>query len=124
MRRRLLSTLVLLSLLATPACFRPRDGEPGPEAPKIEVRNRYFGAIVAYLVTGGDAVRLGMVQSNRTETFDFPVGVNPYGPEIRLRADPIGGSQVYQSGSISANAGTTIVLTVENELRHSNVIVR
>lgn len=122
--RRILAPLLIASLLAAPACFRPRSGDAQPAAPSIEVRNRYFGAIVAYLMTGGTAVRLGMVQSNRTETFDFPIGVNPYGTELRLVADPIGDFEAYISDAIVASSGTTIVLTVENELRHSSVIIR
>ncbi len=123
MRRRLVP-LLALALLFQAACFRPRTTDPEMEAPRIQVRSRYLGPVVVYLRTGGNAVRLGMVQSNRTETFDFPIGVNPYGPDIRLVADPIGGFESYISDSLSLSAGTTIVLTIENELRHSNVIVR
>lgn len=123
MRSALLTLLVGLLLLPS-GCFRPRERDPQAEPPRIEVRNRYFGAIVVYVLSGGNDVRLGMIQSNRSETFDFPLGINPYSSTIRLRVDPIGDYQGYISPGIAASSGTTIVLTVENELRHSNVIVR
>lgn len=123
MRRRVLP-LLALALLLPASCFRPRSTDPEAEPPRIQVRSRYLGPVVVYLRTGGNAVRLGMIQSNRTETYDFPVGVNPYGPGIRLVADPIGDFEAYISETITVTAGTTIVFTIENELRHSNVIVR
>ena len=122
MRRALLSLLLVLLLPA--GCFRPRQRDPEAEPPRIEVHNRFFGAVVIYVLSAGNDVRLGMVQSNRAETFDFPMGVNPYSSSIRLRVDPIGDDRGYISPGIAASSGTTIVLTVENELRHSSVIVR
>jgi hypothetical protein len=124
---RALSVLCLsATLLASgSACFRPRNTQtPDAELPTIEVRNRYLGAVVVYLVASGNAQRLGMIQSNRTESFGFPVGVNPYGPGLRLVADPVGDSETYSSETLNVSSGSVIVFTIENELRHSNVIVR
>ena len=124
---RVLSVLCLSAtlLMSGSACFRARGAErPEEEPPTIEVRNRYLGAVVVYLITSGNAQRLGMIQSNRTENFRFPVGVNPYGPGLRLVADPVGDFEAYTSETLSVSSGALIVLTIENELRHSNVIVR
>lgn len=126
MRTRHVSSLllILVTLLLFSGCLHGQRGsEPPHEPPRIEVRNRYFGSIVAYLVTGGNSVRLGLVQAGRTETFNFPVGVNPYGPGIRLLADPVGDFEGYLSDTIAVS-GARIVLTVENQLRHSFVEVR
>ncbi len=122
MRLRLVAFAMLLALAGT-GCFRQRTPDPGAELPTIEVRNRYFGAIVVYLVSSGASARLGLVQSNRTERFRFPVGVNPYGSEIRLLADPVGDFESYRSEPITIS-GNVIVLTVENELRFSTVVIR
>jgi hypothetical protein len=124
---RVLSVLCLsASLLAGGvACFRAGGGEtPEEEPPTIEVRNRYLGAVVVYLIASGNSQRLGMIQSNRTENFRFPVGVNPFGPGLRLVADPVGDFEAYTSETLSISSGVVVVLTIENELRHSNVIIR
>lgn len=112
-------------LLLAAGCLHGRgEGEePQPEAPRIEVRNRYFGPIVAYLVVGGNSARLGLVQAGRTETFVFPIGFNPYGPGIRLVADPVGDFEAYRSEVIAVN-GSLVVMTVENQLRMSWIEVR
>jgi hypothetical protein len=125
---RVLSALCLSATLLTSgsACFRTQKGggTPEEEPPTIEVRNRYLGAVVVYLISSGNSQRLGMIQSNRTENFRFPVGVNPYGPGLRLVADPVGDFETYTSETISVSSGAVIVLTIENELRHSGVIIR
>jgi hypothetical protein len=126
MRARHVSSplLILVTLLALTGCLHGQPGSEQPhEPPRIEVRNRYFGSIVAYVVTGGNSVRLGLVQAGRTETFKFPVGVNPYGPGIRLLADPVGDFEGYLSDTIAVG-GDRILLTVENQLRHSFVEIR
>ena len=123
---RVLRVLCLSALLFASAsgCFRARGEDTRPEPPTIEVRNRYFGAVIVYVISSGNAQRLGMVQSNRTERFDFPVGVNPFGPDVRLAADPVGDFETYTSETIALSGGDVVVLTVENALRLSNVFVR
>lgn len=123
MRRRRLLHLLVPALLA-PACFRARTSDPRAGPPRIEVRSGYFGPVVVYVITGASQVRLGMVQSNQTTVFDFPAAVNAYSSGIRMLVDPIGESNGFLSESVSASPGTTIVLTIENELRYSHVIVR
>lgn len=117
-------TLVLvLVLLTAGGCFRPRGEEPEPVPPKIEIRSRFIGPVVVYLLVNGNSNRIGMIPSNRRQTFDFPVGVNPFGSSLNLVADPIGEFESYTSDAFSISPGATVVLTIETELRYSNIVI-
>jgi hypothetical protein len=118
---RALSVVFLVLFMS--ACFRPRSSDPAPEPPKIEVRSRFIGPVVVHVLSGGTSTRLGMVPSNRSQSFDFPVGVNPFGASLRLIADPIGEFENYTSDAFSVSSGTLVIFTIESELRYSSVII-
>ena len=98
---------------------------PGDEAESsnaeiaLEVESHNWSDIVIYLVKGSSVERLGTVGSLNTETVVFPFRRLGIGGDVRLRADPIGGSETFTSENLYVQPGQWIKWTLENDLSRS-----
>ncbi len=128
---RVLSTLVaaLGICLTVPACSSvgssPRNGPlpPARETTSVNVSNRNWSDVVVYAVRSGTRHRLGTVTTNQIRRFTLPREMEVPGGDLRLLADPVGGSERFESGTIHVVPGQTIELSLENQLSISSVAV-
>ncbi|HUF70548.1 MAG TPA: hypothetical protein VMM79_18005 [Longimicrobiales bacterium] len=117
--------LLFLLALMTASCFgRPSRNAAAMAAARritVEVENNHWSTVVIYAVINGQTVRLGEVDTGVTRALLTPAGVDPSIVQLRLRVDPIGRREIYQSGSFWVHGGSRVLLTVENDLRASSV---
>lgn len=90
----------------------------------INVTNRNWSTIHAYLSAGGSRISLGLVNTNRTESFAVPPELMGSGHNLVFTAIPIGGSVGYVSEETLIIPGDVVDVTVQNVLSQSIVIVR
>jgi hypothetical protein len=117
--------LLFLLVLTTASCFgRPSRNAAAVAAARritVEVENNHWSTVVIYAVINGQTIRLGEVDTGVTLDLLTPVGVDPSIVELRLRVDPIGRREVFQSGSFWVHGGTRVRLKVENDLRATSI---
>jgi hypothetical protein len=111
---------VLLALGCASAEER-RAARTGPVS--VEVTNHNFLDANVYAVAGGQAVRLGTVTTNSTQTFEVPPAI-PLTHDLRFLVDPIGSSGAFLSDEIVVTGGETVELVIQPNLDLSTVSVR
>jgi len=126
----LLRLSLLLGLTALGSCGILRQDRPdGPvvgrsEPTTVTVTNLYWGPVTVSVIGGGRSLRLGGMSTNQTETFTLPAAIGSGGESIFFTVDPIGATYRYVSDSIFAGPGAEIILTIQNNLPLSTVILR
>ena len=123
MRNALLALASALLLVGSSACSgnAPR-GREAPEATLVRVQNFNPLRVTVEVVSSGNDRRLGQVETNATETFTLPRGVNPYG--LRIRVDPIGSTEVFLSDALTPSPGDAIDVQVQSNLGLTSVTLR
>lgn len=108
-----------------PAASGPNAG-PSPAAQRstVMVQNHNWSDVRVYLIYGQQRIRLGLVNSMRTEVFRVPITYARTGGTLRLMVQPMASNQVYLSESLQLYRGQQANLTVHNHLAISNVSIR
>lgn len=115
--------------LAAPACSSlGSSAANGPLPPAragtfVKVLNHNWSDMVVYAVRSGTRHRLGVVTTNQSRRFRLPPGMETPGSDLRLVADPVGGRERFDSGTIHVSPGQTIQLSLENQLGISSVSI-
>lgn len=96
------------------------DQRPSRDTPvSIEVENHNWSDMVIYLDRGKLSQRLGSVGTLHTEVFSIPYLQLGNTGNTRLRADPIGNIQSFQSEEINIQPGQSLKWTIENDIDRS-----
>lgn len=95
----------------------------GREAAMVKVQNQNWQDVVVYVVQSGHRIRLGMVTSMTTAHFRLPTRFLGSGADIRLVADPIGGTRGYTTERLSVHSGQEVAFSVQNSLALSSVAI-
>jgi len=104
------------------ASDKPSYGKPVPRA-SVLVANHNFSDITLYAVQSGSRIRLGMVTGLTTRRLPIPRSVALMSDEVRILADPIGGSQTYLSPPVRVQPGQSLDLTLGASLNLSSLAV-
>jgi hypothetical protein len=120
--------MALALALAVSACALPgkkqRYGKAAVEVPAVvRVRNQNYADINVYLVQTGMRRRLGTVPGLSTQRFTVPRDVPLEAADIRLLADPIGGSGTYLSPAVQVHPGQEMDLVIAASLHLSSLAV-
>jgi hypothetical protein len=98
--------------------------KPVTEAPAtVRVSNHNFSDVTVYVVQSGMRSRLGMVTGLTTRRFRMPMGMSTDAGDVRIYADPIGGSQGYLSPPVRVRPGQALDLTLGAILNLSSLAV-
>lgn len=127
MRTRQWTRAALALLIACTACARggrekPSLGKPAPPA-MIVVANHNFADMNLYVVQSGMRMRLGTVTGLTRQRFRLPREVTRNVADIRIFADPIGGSQTYLSPAVRVHPGQSLELILGANLNLSSLAV-
>lgn len=100
---------------------RRSESDNSPIKPEItvEIESHNWSDIVIYLMNGNQSQRLGMVTGLSTAHFEFPYRRLSTGGNVRLRADPVGGSASYTSETLLVQPGQGVKWTLESDLSRS-----
>jgi hypothetical protein len=97
---------------------------PAAHAATLIATNYNWLDVHVYLVRDGSYTPVGVVRSFTTETMQLSNQATTAGGDVRLAADPIGGTGIYLSQSLVIPEGATVAMVVENVLSQSTTIVR
>jgi hypothetical protein len=100
-----------------------RSGEAPQAETVVEVTNRNWSTIHAYVLSGGRRLSLGLVTTFRTETFTLPPGSFSGSPRLRFLAVLIGSSRNYLSEDVLVEPGDFVEWVIEHDVAHSHVSV-
>ena len=106
------------------ASHSPVQFQAADAAANLIVTNSNWLDVHIYLVQAGNYSPLGVVRSFTTETIQLPSRATATGSDVRLAADPIGGTGIYLSQPLMIGDNATVVMNVENALPQSSTIVR
>ena len=87
---------------------------------RVEVHNNNWSDMVIYAVQNSHRMRLGMVTSMNTRSFDLPRYVGTSSGDLYLLARPIGSGEEFEMGPIHVSRGQWVELRLENHIRISN----
>jgi hypothetical protein len=128
MRTRQWTRMALALAIAGAACApvggsgKRSFGKPAPPAVMV-VSNHNFADMNLYVVQSGMRVRLGTVTGLTTRRFSLPREVTRNVSDLRIFADPIGGSQTYLSPPVRVHPGQSLELTLGASLNLSSLAV-
>jgi hypothetical protein len=118
-RRTAVLALSLAAALALPACASRQAegaGEPterrDPEPTTLVVQNRNFSDMTIYVLRGGQRIRLGLANGNRSTRFTIPSNLIFGIATLQFLADPVGSSRTPVSQEIRVTEGDVITLTI------------
>jgi hypothetical protein len=89
----------------------------------LDVRNNNWADAIIYIVHDGRRTRLNTVRATRTTSLVIPPNMIGQAGNLQLIARRVGAYDRYISPSISIRTGSTVVLTLESDLRRSTVAV-
>ena len=89
----------------------------------IEIENNSWRDTRVYLVRGSNRRRLGMVTSMSRREYVIEPGELGSGTDIRLVADPVGGTQDHVSEVIRVLSGIVIQWQLQNNPAQSTIFV-
>src|SRR5687768_7731052 len=105
----------------------PEDVVPAPAADTqsviLQVQNHNWADIIIYVVHDGRRSRLNSVTATKNSSLTIPATMIGQVGSLQLVARRVGANDRYVSQPISIRSGSTIVLTVESDLRRSSVAV-
>jgi len=94
--------------------------EPQAEDLFVRVENLNWLDMHVYISQSGGPLRsLGMVTSMSSQGFHVPTNLGRANQDVRVIADPIGGSGIYVSPSMMVGPQSEIVVKVQNALELS-----
>lgn len=102
------------------ATAEERRATRGPVS--VEVTNHNPLDVNVYAVSGSQTIRLGMVTTNGTSTFEVPVGLSP-ARGLRLLVDPIGARAGFLTDEVVPIPGDVVQLVIESNLSLSSTSV-
>jgi hypothetical protein len=120
---KLIALLAGLSLSIT-ACHHAIKPQPEPDTGEVAIRvvNHNFADVVIYLDERGHSSRLGLAGGENTTVFLLPWPRVATGT-LRLVGDPIGGSTMLRTETLSVRPSSLVVWTIESSLGQSNAAV-
>jgi hypothetical protein len=89
----------------------------------LEVQNNNWADVIIYVVHDGQRSRLNSVTATKNSSLVIPANMIGQVGNLQLVARRVGGNDRYVSQPISVRTGTTIVLTLESDLKRSSVAV-
>ena len=89
----------------------------------LQVQNNNWADVIIYVVHDGQRSRLNSVTATKNSSIVIPPNMIGQVGNLQLVARRVGGNDRYVSQPISVRTGTTIVLTLESDLRRSSVAV-
>jgi hypothetical protein len=111
----------LIGLLLTAAgcgtANRP-DTSPAPEAKAglpVQIDNQNFNDMNIYLVNGGQRWLLGEAGGLTRTTLNISEGLTPATGELRLEADPVGGSRPIFTPVLVVSPGQSVYWTIGSD---------
>ena len=111
--------LAVAAVLAVPACASRHGenaGEPTeratPEPTTLVVQNRNFSDMTIYVLRGGQRIRLGLANGNRSTRFTIPANLIFGIATLQFLADPIGSNRTPVSHEIRVTEGDVVTLTI------------
>ena len=129
---RVFRTIVVIALAAASlgGCRGSQFPEDiTPELPSealsviLEVQNNNWADVIIYVVHDGQRSRLNSVTATKNSSLVIPPNMIGQVGNLQLIARRVGGNDRYVSQPISVRTGTTIVLTLESDLKRSSVAV-
>jgi hypothetical protein len=123
MRTRSAATTMLL-LWVTAACAGAPSTDGPPERAPVVVRVENHNPLLAtvYVISSGEAYRIGQVETGEASSFSLPRTVNEF--DLRIRIELVGSPQRFTSDPITAVRGDEIRVQVEGSLRLTTVSIR
>jgi hypothetical protein len=94
-----------------------------PQTVILDVQNHNWADVIIYIVHDGRRTRLNTVRATRTTSLIIPPNLIGQVGNLQLIARRVGAYDRYISPSISIRTGSTVVLTLESDLRRSSVAV-
>jgi hypothetical protein len=89
----------------------------------LDVQNHNWADVIIYVVHDGRRTRLNTVRATRNTSLIIPLNLIGQVGNLQLIARRVGAYDRYISPSISIRTGSTVVLTLESDLRRSSVAV-
>jgi hypothetical protein len=89
----------------------------------LQVQNNNWADVIIYVVHDGQRSRLNSVTATKNSSIVIPPNMIGQVGNLQLVARRVGGNDRYVSQPISVRTGTTIVLTLESDLKRSSVAV-
>jgi len=119
--------LLAAGVLACRGSQFPEDGLPEPvldaQSVILDVQNHNWADMIIYVVHDGRRTRLNTVTATKTTTLIIPANMIGQVGNLQLVARRVGAYDRYISPSISIRTGSTVVLTLESDLRRSSIAV-
>ena len=111
--RTLVSSFMLALALVT-ACASSRGSRPGtdPTRTVLVVDNRGFADMTAYVVTGGQRIRLGIANGLSKTELTIPATAVSGAGDLQFYFDPIGGTRAAVSERIYVRPGDRVTLLI------------
>ena len=108
--------LALVTMPIAAGCFKTKTSIIAPAQPKtfLYVTNSEFLDAVVYVLSGGQRIRLGTANSNRTTTFEIPSHMIFGATSLSFVADPIGGRARQSTGDFVIDPGDEVELHLES----------
>jgi len=106
---------------STPASPAPEQdasaeaGAPAREPIRVEIDNRNFSDMNIYLVNEGTHVLLGSAAGMSKTTLSLPPGSVGSQWQVRLQADPIGGSNTIRTPALMVSPGQNVYWTIGSD---------
>jgi hypothetical protein len=130
-KMRVFRSAVVIALAAAilPGCRRSQLPEnvvpelPDTQSVVLQVQNNNWADIIIYVVHDGRRTRLNSVTATKNSSLIIPPNMIGQVGDLQLVARRVGANDRYISQTISIRTGSTIVLTLESDLRRSSVAV-
>lgn len=114
------AAILALGVFAS-ACAATQEAveEPEPGASQeteLEVSSQHRNDVRVYAVGRGAPVRLGVVRTMETRTFELPADVLSAEGSVRLIANPVGAPHPHQTDFILLRPGDLVEWSIEDHL--------
>jgi hypothetical protein len=86
----------------------------------VLIDNQNFSDMNVYFVSGGQRWLLGQVGGLTRVTLDIPVGIARADAQVRLLADPIGGTRPITTPVLTVPAGQRVYWTIGSDAATSS----
>jgi hypothetical protein len=124
--RTALGVVLAVAMIACRGSRFPEDALADLSSPQtviLDVQNHNWADMIIYVVHDGRRTRLNTVRATRTTSLIIPARLTGQIGNLQLIARRVGAYDRYVSPSISIRTGSTVVLTLESDLRRSSVAV-
>ncbi|HEY7479984.1 MAG TPA: hypothetical protein VH680_05675 [Gemmatimonadales bacterium] len=109
-----LAGLAALSLGCSSGRSAPSEPapKPGAEQTRVKIDNQNYSDMNIYLIDSGTRLYLGSANGLSSTTLTIPRGMARPGYEVRLLADPIGGSPAIRTPGLVVGPGQSVYWTI------------